>query len=87
MRVLLIRLDAPARESIVNELRAVLGEHPGDAPVILSIGATVGPRKRLLLGRRFDVEPSPQLEQALKRLRLQPEVIDWSERPRGEAHA
>jgi DNA polymerase-3 subunit alpha len=52
-------------ESLVEELKAVLEHHKGEADVHLAIGGSGGEPKRLLLGEAFRVRPSGRLRSEL----------------------
>lgn len=65
---MLLRVDGSAvSPRLVADLGAVLGEHPGNVPVVLDIDTRHGVR-RLRFGSRFNVEPSPEMETVLRRL-------------------
>jgi DNA polymerase III subunit alpha len=52
-------------ESLVEELKAVLEHHKGEADVHLAIRSNGGEAKRLLLGEGFRVRPSGRLQSEL----------------------
>ena len=55
--VVRLRVDARhARATVIGELKALIGEHPGDAPVMLEVHTSEGP-KTLRFGPEFRVTP------------------------------
>ncbi len=55
--VVRLRLDArETRAAIIEELKSLIGEFPGDAPVVLEVQTTEGP-KTLRFGPEFKVRP------------------------------
>jgi DNA polymerase-3 subunit alpha len=55
--VVRLRLDArETRAAIIQELKSLIGEFPGDAPVVLEVQTTEGP-KTLRFGPEFKVRP------------------------------
>ncbi len=61
----------PGTLASIDGLRTVLEEHAGDTPVVVAVRA-----RRLLLGSRFNVQTSPELTAALRRLELDARVVD-----------
>ena len=54
-----LRIDAgKAHAGVVRELAALVREYPGEAPVVLALETSSGP-KRLAFGPEYKVRPSP----------------------------
>src|SRR5262249_56548331 len=58
-REVLLRIDAVrARAGLVRELAALVREYPGEAPVVVALETSAGP-KTLQLGHEYRVQPGP----------------------------
>jgi DNA polymerase III subunit alpha len=58
-REVLLRIDAVrARAGLVRELAALVREYPGEAPVVVALETSAGP-KTLQLGNEYRVQPGP----------------------------
>jgi DNA polymerase III subunit alpha len=58
-RGVLLRIDAVrARAGLVRELAALVREYPGEAPVVVALETSAGP-KTLQLGNEYRVQPGP----------------------------
>ena len=65
---ILYTLDATKLSaSVIDDLKHVLGNYPGESEVVLDIHTSQGPRT-LRLGREYRVEPIPSLRAELEKI-------------------
>jgi DNA polymerase-3 subunit alpha len=58
-REVLLKIDAlQAKAGLIRELAALVKEYPGEAPVVLALETSAGP-KTLQLGNDYRVQPGP----------------------------